>query len=139
MEKMDSSLIHRSCTFIIVSSYVLSWNGKDGLITYSSFMYIHNSLFICFKLKWKRWTHLIVHVHIIFTSYFLSWNGKMGSSLIHRSCTFIIVSSYVLSWNGKDGLITYSSFMYIHNSLFICFKLKWKRWTHHLFIVHVHS
>ena len=45
----------------------------------------------------------------------------------------------IMNVHGKDGLITYSSFMYIHNSLFICFKLKWKRWTHHLFIVHVHS
>ena len=133
MEKMDSPLIHRSCTFIIFSSHFLSWNGNDGLITYSSFMYIHNSLFI-FEVEME----------------------KMDSSLISRSCTFIIVSSYFLSWNGKYGLTTNSSFMYIHNSLFIFFKLtwkkmdsslihrsctfiivssylklKWKRWTHH--------
>ena len=116
MEKMDSSLIHRSCTFIIVSSYFLSRNGKDGLITNSSFMYILTSLFIFFKLKWKRWTQhsSFMYIHNSLFIFKVEMEKmdmeKMDSSLIHRSCTscdgliiihrsctFIIVSSYLKS------------------------------------------
>ena len=136
MEKMDSSLIHRSCTFIIVSSVdrekILSWNRyyqlMDSSLIHRSGTYIIVS---SYSLVWI-WTHHLFIMYIYNSLFIFEVEmEKMDSSLIHRSCTFIIVSSYFLSWNGKDGLITNSSFMYVHNSIFIFFKLTWKRWTHH--------